>query len=265
MRGRNEIQRAYLSRIATEEVTSLQLAAFIACIDAFPRTARKCARGVPAHRNVPAQAGTSRIRLRRHTPGRPSLCRRGYRHSELVCFSPWPGGWAGPKLERVEFPAGSSSLLSISGRIGGLTEGMRAGPQGTRNSAPDNFGSAAGGFTQAPGGGAGGVQTRKRISRANFPRAIWLWLGSILGSILGFWPRPSTAAPWGRRGTLSHTLLVVVSSLRAWNAKTVHPRSFNFSPLCRSQLPLVAAFDSEPVPQPNWLRETDPQKHYIAS
>ena len=114
-------------------------------------------------------------------------------------------------------------------------------------------------------GGAGGVQTRKRISRANFPRAIWLWLGSILGSILGFWPRPSTAAPWGRRGTLSHTLLVVVSSLRAWNAKTVHPRSFNFSPLCRSQLPLVAAFDSEPVPQPNWLRETDPQKHYIAS
>jgi hypothetical protein len=57
---------------------------------------------------------------------------------------------------------------------------------------------------------------------------------------------------------------MVVSSLRAWNAKTVHPRSFNFSPLCRSQLPLVAAFDSEPVPQPNWLRETDPQKHYIA-
>ena len=40
----------------------------------------------------------------------------------------------------------------------------RTGPQGTRN-APDNVGSAAGGFTQAPGG-AGGPQTRtRRISR----------------------------------------------------------------------------------------------------
>ena len=38
---------------------------------------------------TPECAGTSRIRLCRHTPGRPSLRRRGYRHSELVCFSPW--------------------------------------------------------------------------------------------------------------------------------------------------------------------------------
>jgi len=43
----------------------------------------------------------------------------------------------------------------------------RTGPQGTRN-ATDNFGSAAAGFAQAPGGG--GVQTRKRrISRVRAP------------------------------------------------------------------------------------------------
>ena len=42
----------------------------------------------------------------------------------------------------------------------------RTGPQGTRN-ATDNFGSAAAGFAQAPGGG---FQTRKRrISRVRAP------------------------------------------------------------------------------------------------
>ena len=42
-------------------------------------------------------------------------------------------------------------------------EGTQRGPQGTRTP-PDNFGSAAGGFTQAPGGWAG-----PELERVEFP------------------------------------------------------------------------------------------------
>ena len=43
-------------------------------------------------------------------------------------------------------------------------EGTQRGPQGTRTP-PDNFGSAAGGFTQAPGGGGGPRARARRVSR----------------------------------------------------------------------------------------------------
>ena len=71
-----------------EEVTSLQLAAFIA-----PNLHRRVSADRARCAGTRECAGTSRIRLCRHTPGRPSLRRRGYRHSELVCFSPCTQAW----------------------------------------------------------------------------------------------------------------------------------------------------------------------------
>ena len=50
------------------------------------------------------------------------------------------------------------------------------GPQGTRND-PDNFGSAAGGFTQAPGGWAG-----PKLESVEFPAFRWWWGGGA-----GWW------------------------------------------------------------------------------
>ena len=68
-------------------------------------------------------------------------------------FAPGPAGG----------PAGGPAAAA-SGRTSPL---RRAGPQGTR-SAPENLGSAAGGFTQAPGGRAG-----SKRERVEFPAGLW--------------------------------------------------------------------------------------------
>ena len=72
------------------------------------------------------------------------------------------------------------------------------GPQGTRND-PDNFGSAAGGFTQAPGGWAG-----PKLESVEFPafdailpmlgRSYWPMLAMLLLPCTGYAPLLCSAA-----------------------------------------------------------------------